>query len=56
MREKRVIGLIIAATVAIITAIATMDLASVALSQSIQNPHCVNTLTKMSPATFNKCI
>jgi hypothetical protein len=46
VRENRVIGLIIAGIVATITAIATMAMASMALSQSIQNAHYVNTLTQ----------
>jgi fluoride ion exporter CrcB/FEX len=46
VREKRLVGLIIAGIVATITAISTMPMASVALSQSIQNDHCVNTLTQ----------
>jgi hypothetical protein len=44
VREKRVVGLIIAGIVATITAIATMATASVALSQGIQNAYYINTL------------
>jgi hypothetical protein len=44
MREKRVIGLIIIGIVAAITSVATMATAAVALSQSIQNSHYINTL------------
>jgi hypothetical protein len=43
VREKRFVGLLIAGIVAAITAIATMATAVVALSQSIQNAHYVNT-------------
>jgi hypothetical protein len=44
VREERFVGLLIAGIVAAITAIATMATAAVALSQSIQNAHYVNTL------------
>jgi hypothetical protein len=43
VREKRFVGLLIAGIVAAITAIATMATAAVALSQSIQNAHYINT-------------
>jgi hypothetical protein len=54
VREKRVIGLIIAGIMAAISAIATMAMASMALSQSTQNAHYVNT-PRMSPMPSNKC-
>jgi hypothetical protein len=46
VREKRVVGLIIASLVAAITAITTMAMASMALSQSIHNAHYINMLTQ----------
>jgi hypothetical protein len=46
VREKRVIGLIIPGIVATITAVTTMAMASMALSQSIHNAHYINTLTQ----------
>jgi hypothetical protein len=46
VKEKRFVGLLRAGIVAAITAIATMATTAVALSQSIQNSHSVNTLTQ----------
>jgi hypothetical protein len=40
VREKRFVGLLVAGIVTAIIAIATMIIAAVALSQSIQNAHC----------------
>lgn len=45
-RQKRFIGLLIAGTMALVTIIATAATAAVALSQTIQNAHYVNTLSK----------
>lgn len=45
-RQKRFIGLLIAGVAALVTVIATAATAAVALSQTIQNAHYVNTLTK----------
>jgi hypothetical protein len=54
VREKRVTGLIIASIVAAITAIATMAMASVALSQNVQNAHYGNTLTQNATYTLQQ--
>jgi hypothetical protein len=53
VREKRFVGLAIAGIISATTAIATMTTAAVALSQSIQNAHYVNTLTQMSVMPSN---
>jgi hypothetical protein len=45
VREKRFVGLLKAGIVAAITATAAMATAAVALSQSIQNAHYINTST-----------
>jgi hypothetical protein len=47
-------GLLVAGIMAAISAIATMAMASMALSQSTQNAHYVNT-PRMSPMPSNKC-
>jgi fluoride ion exporter CrcB/FEX len=54
VREKRFVGFLIAGIVAAITAIATMATAAVALSQSIQNAHYVNTLTQNVSYAFQQ--
>jgi hypothetical protein len=54
VREKRFAWLLIAGIVAAITAIATMATAAVALSQSIQNAHYVNTLTQNVSYAFQQ--
>jgi hypothetical protein len=54
VREKRFVGLLIAGIVAAITAIATMATAAVALSQSIQNAHYINTLTQNVSYAFQQ--
>jgi hypothetical protein len=54
VREKRFVGLLIAGIVAAITAIATMNTAAVALSQSIQDAHYVNTLTQNISYAFQQ--
>jgi hypothetical protein len=46
LREKRIVGLIIAGIAAFVTMIATATTASVALTQAVQNAHYVNNLTK----------
>lgn len=45
-RQKRFVGLLIAGIMALVTIIATAATAAVALSQTIQNAHYVNTLSK----------
>jgi hypothetical protein len=45
-RHKRVIGLIIAGVLALVSLIASAVASTVALSQSIQTAHCVNHLAK----------
>jgi hypothetical protein len=54
VREERFVGLLIAGIVAAITAIATMATAAVALSQSIQNTHYINTLTQTVSYAFQQ--
>jgi fluoride ion exporter CrcB/FEX len=54
VREERFVGLLIAGIVAAITAIATMATAAVALSQSIQNTHYINTLTQNVSYAFQQ--
>jgi fluoride ion exporter CrcB/FEX len=54
VREKRFVGLLIAGIVAAITAIATMSAAAVALSQSIQNTHYINTLMQNVSCAFQQ--
>jgi fluoride ion exporter CrcB/FEX len=54
VRDKRCVGLLIAGIVAAITAIATMATAAVALSQSIENAHYVNTLTQNVSYSFQQ--
>jgi hypothetical protein len=46
-REKRFVGLLVAGIIAAIAAIAAVATTAVALSQSIQKAHYVNTLPKM---------
>jgi hypothetical protein len=46
LRVKRMVGLITAGTMAFVTMIATAATATVALTQAVQNAHCVNNLTK----------
>jgi hypothetical protein len=54
VREKRFVGLLMTGIVAAITAIATMATAAVALSQSIQNAHYINTLTQNVSYAFQQ--
>jgi hypothetical protein len=54
VREKTFVGLLIASIVAAITTIATMTTAAVALSQSIQNTHYINTLTQTVSYAFQQ--